>query len=432
MSIMASAGNGRRVLIVVHNLPVPFDRRVWLEATTLTAHGYLVSVICPKTKGYDATYERLEGIDIFRYPVPLDAHSALGFIIEFAWGFLLTSFLSLRVVIAGRGFDVLHVCNPPEIYWPLGWFWRLFGRNFIFDHHDLSPEMFAVKFGRQTGTLHRALLFLERRTFEVADIVIATNESHKEIAVLRGGKRPEDVIVVRSGPELSRFRRYDPDRGWRHGKEHLLVFLGEICKQDGVDHLVRAIAILRNEIGRDDFHCIFVGGGPYQPMIVRYAAELGIADLCTFTGRVSDDVLCRILSSAHVAVDPDPKNAWSDKSTMNKVIEYMYFGLPIVCYDLREARVSAGAAALYVTPNSEAALAKGIDDLLLDAERSARMGRIGRRRVRETFAWEHSKAPLLAAYDRVFARLPTAGRHRQAERGPATAADKAHRGGEVI
>ena len=280
--------------------------------------------------------------------------------------------------------------------------------------------------------LHRALLFLERRTFEVADVVIATNDSHKEIAVLRGGKRPEDVIVVRSGPELSRFRQYDPDPGWRRGKEHLLVYLGEICEQDGVDHLVRAIAILRDEIGRDDFHCVFVGGGPYQPMIVRYAAELGVVDLCTFTGRVSDDVLCRILSSAHVAVDPDPKNPWSDKSTMNKVVEYMYFGLPIVCYDLHEARVSAGAAALYVTPNSEAALAKGIDDLLLDPGRCAQMGRIGRWRVRDTLAWEHSKPLLLAAYDRVFARLPTARRRRHADGGPGTAADEARRGGGAI
>jgi glycosyltransferase involved in cell wall biosynthesis len=402
---MASAGKRRRVLIIVQNLPVPFDRRVWLEATTLTRAGYQVSIICPKAKGYRASREMLEDVDIYRYAVPVDAQGTAGFIAEFAWCFLLTSLLSVRVALAGRGFDVLHVCNPPETYWPLGWFWRLFGKRFIFDHHDLSPEMFAAKFGRQDGVLHRALLFQERRTFGVADIVIGTNESHETLAVARGGKRPEDVFVVRSGPELSRLRIYEAEASWRRGKEHLLVYLGEICKQDGVDHLVRTIKVLRDDLGRTDFHCVFVGGGPHQAAIARYAAELGLGDLCEFTGRVSDELLCRILSSADLAVGPDPKNAWSDKSTMNKIVEYMYFGLPIVTYDLRETRVSAGEAALYATPNSEAALARGIDDLLADPERRARMGQIGFDRVRKALAWDYSVPPLLAAYDKAFARV---------------------------
>jgi glycosyltransferase involved in cell wall biosynthesis len=405
MSITASAGRRRRILIIVQNLPVPFDRRVWLEATTLTRAGYHVSVVCPKGKGYDASRESLEGVDIYRYAVPIDARGTAGFIAEFAWCFLRTAVLSFRVALAGRGFDVLHVCNPPETYWPLGWFWRLSGKRFVFDHHDLSPEMFAVKFGARQGLLHRALLFLERRTFAVADIVIATNESHKRLAIARGGKQPEEVFVVRSGPELSRFRRYEADAAWRRGKRHLLVYLGEICLQDGVDHLVRALRLLRDELGRRDFHCVFVGGGPHQPAIVRYAGALGVADLCTFTGRVSDDELCRILSSADLAVGPDPKNAWSDQSTMNKIIEYMYFALPIVAYDLTETRISAGEAALYAPPNSEAALAGGIDALLDDPDRRARMGRIGVDRVRGALAWDYSVAPLLAAYEAVFARV---------------------------
>jgi glycosyltransferase involved in cell wall biosynthesis len=389
----------RRVLIVVQNLPVPFDRRVWLEATTLTRAGYQVSVICPKAKGFNTGYEELEGVAIYRYALPIDASSKLGFVMEFVWCFAMTALLSLRVAIVGRGFDILHVCNPPETYWPLAYLWRLFGKVFIFDHHDLSPEMYQAKFGGG-GFIMKALLWLERRTFRAADVVITTNQSHKEVAVRRGGKPPDDVYIVRSGPQLSRFTLYPPYPGWRQEKGHLLVYLGEICKQDGVDHLVRAVKLLVEEHGFTDFHCMFVGGGPHQPAVKAYAAEMGVEPFCSFTGRVSDDMLCRILSSADLAVDPDPKNDWTDKSTMNKIVEYMYFGLPIVCYDLREARVSAAEAAHYVAANDESALAQGILQLLADVPARARMKEFGMDRVRRTLAWDYSVPPLLAAYEK--------------------------------
>ena len=401
---MASAGSGRRVLVIVQNLPVPFDRRVWLEATSLTAAGYAVSVICPKAKGYTAGFERLEGVEVYRYDLPIDAQGAAGFALEFAWCFLCSFVLSVRVAVAGRGFDVIHACNPPETYWLLAWFWRVFGKRFLFDHHDLSPEMYAAKFGRDSGLLYHALLYLERMSFRAADVVMTTNGSHRRIAQERGGVAPEEVFVVRSGPDVARFRRFDPDPTWKNGKPFLLVYLGEMCKQDGVDHLVRAVRILRQDLRRDDLHAIFVGGGPEQPLIRAYADEQGVGDICTFTGRVSDDDLCRILSSADVAVDPDPKTAWSDQSTMNKIMEYMFFGLPIVCYDLTEHKVSARDAALYVEANSERALANGISDLLDDDARRARMSSYGAERVREKLAWQHSVPPLLAAYDAVFAR----------------------------
>jgi glycosyltransferase involved in cell wall biosynthesis len=400
---MASAGNGRRVLVIVQNLPVPFDRRVWLEATSLTEAGYAVSVICPKAKGYTASFETLEGVAIHRYGLPIDAQGAVGFVVEFAWCFLRSFMKSVRIAVAGRGFDVIHACNPPETFWLLGRFWRLFGKRFLFDHHDLSPEMYAAKFGRDSGPMHKGLLFLERMTFRSADVVITTNESHKRIAQDRGGLAPEDVFVVRSGPDVGRFKVYAADPTWKSGKSFLLVYLGEMCKQDGVDHLVRAVRILREDLQRDDVHAVFVGGGPEQPMIRAYAAEQGVGDICTFTGRVSDEELCRILSSADLAVDPDPKTDWSDKSTMNKIMEYMFFGLPIVSYDLTEHRVSAQAAALYVEPNSERALAEGVSALLDDPGRRARMSRYGARRVHEKLVWQHSVPPLLAAYDAVFA-----------------------------
>jgi glycosyltransferase involved in cell wall biosynthesis len=392
----------RRVLIIVENLPVPFDRRVWLEATTLAQNGYIVSVICPKAKDWTTSYERLEGIDIYRYTVPVDADGALGFIVEFAWCFIVSAWLSLRIALFGRGFDLIHACNPPDTFWLLGWFWRLFGRRFIFDHHDLCPELFEVKFGRASGLLYRGMVWLERRSFRAARVVITTNESHKRIAVQRGGKSPDDVFVVRSGPDLKRFTRYAPDPAYRQGKAHLLVYLGVFGQQDGVDHLVRVLKLLRDEFGRQDIFCLLVGGGTHQPVIRQYAEDQGILDMARFAGRVSDDELCRILSSATIGIDPVPKTAWSDKSTMNKIVEYMYFGLPIAAYDLHEAKVSAADAAVYAEANSEIALARAINALLDDPARRQEMAEFGRHRLETALAWEHSVAPLLAAYDKAF------------------------------
>ncbi|MEJ7810905.1 MAG: glycosyltransferase family 4 protein [Gemmatimonadaceae bacterium] len=395
----------RRVLIVVQNLPVPFDRRVWLEATALQRAGYEVSVICPKARGYTKSFELLEGVHIHRYHLPIDARGRLGFIAEFAWCFACTLLKSVRVAVRGPGFDVIHACNPPEIYWVLARLWRLAGKRFLFDHHDLSPEMYAAKFGRNGGLLYRGLLFLERKTFETADVVIATNESYKRIAVERGGVSPDDVFVVRSGPDLQRFRLCPPEPSWRNAKRHLLVYLGEIGEQDGVDYLIRAIKHLRDGLGRDDFHTVLVGGGPHQGTIREYADTLGVSDLCTFTGRVNDaDELCRILSSADVGVIPDPKTPYSDQSTMNKVMEYMYFGLPVVGFDLRENRWSAQDAAVYARASDERDLAEQIAALLDDPARRDQLSRRGQERVREELAWEYSVPPLLAAYDAIFQR----------------------------
>ena len=236
-------------------------------------------MICPKAKGYTASFETLEGVDIYRYGLPIAAQGAVGFVMEFAWCFLRAFMKSARVAVVGRGFDVIHACNPPETYWLLAWFWRLFGKRFLFDHHDLSPEMYAAKFGRDCGLMYTGLLFLERMTFRSADVVITTNESHKRIAQERGGLAPENVFVVRSGPDLARFKVHEPDPKWKKGKRFLLVYLGEMCKQDGVDHLVRAIRILREDLRRDDVHAVFVGGGPEQPLIRAYADAQGVGEL---------------------------------------------------------------------------------------------------------------------------------------------------------
>ena len=239
----------------------------------------------------------------------------------------------------------------------------------------------------------------------VAQIVVATNESYKKIAVERGGKRPEDVFIVRSAPSLARFRLYEPEPEFKQGQPHLLVYLGEIGPQDGVDNLIRAIRVLHDDFDRRDFHCVLIGGGTHQPAVAAYAAEIGVAPLCTFTGIVSDEMLCRILSSADVAIDPLPKNGWSDRSTMNKVLEYMFFGLPIVVGELAEARVSAEAAALYVEPGSPQAMAEAIARLLDDAALRQKMGAFGQMRLRNALAFEYSVPNLLAAYDAAWARV---------------------------
>jgi glycosyltransferase involved in cell wall biosynthesis len=394
----------RRVLYVLQGLPVPFDRRAWLHATTLAKNGYAVSFVCPKGRGYNASREELDGVDIYRYWRPVEGEGKLAFIAESLWCFCATFLLSLRVQLFGRGFDILHVCNPPEIYWPMAWFWRAFGKVFIWDHRDLSPELAEAKFGRGDGLIIAVLRLLERLSLAAAQIVVATNESYKKIAIERGGKKPEDIFIVRSAPSLAKFKLYEPDPSFKNGRPNLILYLGEMGPQDGVDNLIRALRVLHDDFDRKDFHCVLIGGGTYQPTAAAYAKEIGVDHLCTFTGVVSDEMLCRILSSGDVAIDPLPKNGWSDRSTMNKVLEYMFFGLPIVVGELTEAKVSAAEAALYVEPGNAAAMAEGIATLLDDPARRQKMGVFGQARLRNALAFEYSVPNLLAAYDAAWAK----------------------------
>jgi glycosyltransferase involved in cell wall biosynthesis len=390
---------GRRVLIIVQNLPVPFDRRVWLEATTLRQHGYRVSVISPRGKGEPTRCVR-DGVALYRYRVPAEAHGVLGYLFEFFYCWLVTAFLSL-VVALREGFDIIHACNPPETYFALAALYKPLGKKFVFDHHDLSPEMYQAKFPGRRGLLYRGLLWLEKMTFKTADVVLATNESHKEIAMRRGGVAEERVYVVRSGPDFARLRQLPPEPALKEGRRHLVVYLGEMCPQDGVDYLLRAAKILRDELGMRDVLLVLMGGGPALPQLKAYARELRLDGMVKFTGRVSDHDLCRYLSSADLCVDPDPKTEWSDRSTMNKMLEYMAFGKPIVAFDLKEHRRSAAEAAAYALPNDERDFAWHIKRLLLDEPLRERMGAIGRERVVAELSWDHTSTKLLDAYDRL-------------------------------
>jgi len=391
----------RRVLIIVQDLPVPYDRRTWLEATTLRRAGYIVSVICPKAEGFESSRETIDDIDIYRYSMPFEAKGVLSYLAEFAWCFIRSSFLSLRVQVFGRGFDAIHSCNPPETYWLLALGWRLFGKRFLFDHHDLSPEMYEAKYRKRGGLLYRALLWLEKMSFATAQTTIATNESYKEIACGRGGVPDENVFIVRSGPDPTRFRVVEPDPSLKQGRRFLCSYLGKMCEQDGVDYLVRAAKILCVDRGRSDILFVFMGGGPAQPDIMRYAEDLGVSKYCHFTGYISDEEISRYLSTTDLAIDPDPKTTWSDKSTMNKIMDYMFFGCPIVAFDLRENRFSAQDAAVYVTPNSEEEMATKIENLLADENRRRHMGECGKARV-SALLWENSVPYLLSAYEYLF------------------------------
>ena len=387
---------GKRILIIVQNLPVPFDRRVWLEATTLRAHGYKVSVISPKPDGAKWC-DVIEGISVFRYKAPTNTKGVLGYFFEFAYCWLMTFCLTL-VVALRKGFDVIQACNPPDTYFLIGVLYKLFGKKFVFDHHDLAPEMYAAKYDRSNTLLAKGLLLLEKLTFSTADIVITTNESHKEIAVNRGGIGEEKIFIVRSGPDFGRLRITAPESGLKAGKKYLVTYLGEMCPQDGVDYLLRAIKLIRDELAFSDAHFVIMGGGPALEDLRRYGSELGLEGAVEFTGRVSDEDLCRYLSTADLCVDPDPLNEWSDKSTMNKILEYMAFAKPIVAFDLKEHRRSAGDAAVYARPNEERDFAGRMLYLLRHKSLREKMGSIGRARIERELSWDHTKLNLLRAY----------------------------------
>lgn len=397
-----------RVLIVVQNLPVPFDRRVWLEATTLRAAGYQVSVICPTGQygRFQVRYECLEGVHIYRYPAPPDIPNFWGYLFEFLYCWLWTALLSLKVR-RQRGFDVLHACNPPETYFLLGLFYKWWGCKFLFDHHDLSPEMYLAKGGRPTSLIFRALVWLEKKTFQTADTVITTNQSHQRIALTRGGMAQEDVFIVRSGPDFDRLQRLPPEPALKAPFTYLVCYLGEMCEQDGVEYVLETARILQTTYQRQDVKFVLMGGGSALGHLRHLKGQMGLDRIVEFTGRVSDHDLCRYLSTADVCVDPDPYTEWADQSTMNKVMEYMAFGKPIVAFDLTETRYSAQRAAVYANPNDVQEYARLLVELLDDEPQRREMGQWGWQRVRDALAWDYSQPALLAAYNHILGQ-PTA------------------------
>jgi glycosyltransferase involved in cell wall biosynthesis len=396
----ASAGRVRRVLIIVENLPSPFDRRVWQEATTLHGAGYEVSIICPTGKGYDKKYEVIEGIHIYRHNLPLEAEGAVGYLMEYTVALFWEFVLAWRVLVT-RGFDVIHACNPPDNIFLIGGFFKLFGKKFLFDHHDINPELYEAKFGKQ-DFFYKVMLAWERWTFKTADISIATNESYKRIAMERGGMPEDRVYVVRSGPKLDRLTILPPVESLKKGRSYLVGYVGVMGQQEGIDYLLRAVRYIVQDLGRTDVHFGLVGGGTSLEALKAYASELGIEDYVTFTGRVPDKEMLEMLNTADVCVNPDVANEMNDKSTMNKIMEYMALRKPIVQFDLTEGRVSAQDASLYARRNNERDLGDKIIELLEDPARRRRMGEFGRNQVETRLSWEHEAPKLLSAYEALF------------------------------
>ncbi|AIG80171.1 Hypothetical protein AJAP_36865 [Amycolatopsis japonica] len=384
-----------KALILVENLSVPFDRRVWQECQTLRDAGWEVHVICPQGTKRDTEAEvTIDGVHILRYPLKAATGGPAGYVQEYGSALWHTLRLARKV---GR-VDVVHACNPPDLLFLVALYLKRQGAKFIFDQHDLCPELYLSRFDRGEDFLYRAVCALERRTYKTADVVIATNESYKDVAVKRGGKSPDDVFVVRSAPVVERFHLVPAEPELKKGKPHLLAYLGVMGPQDGVDYALRALASLRDEVGRDDWHAVFIGSGDAFDAMVALSKELKLDDQVEFTGRISDEDLLRYLSSADVCLSPDPLNPLNDVSTMNKIMEYMAMSRPIVSFELREACVSAGEAALYAPANDEPEFAKLIAHLLDSPEQRAEMGELGRARVAGPLSWENSQKALLAAY----------------------------------
>lgn len=396
----ASAGKPRRVLIIVENLPSPFDRRVWQEATTLQKAGYVVSIICPTGKGYEKKHQVIDNIHIYRHPLPLEAEGALGYLLEYSMALFFEFVLAWRVLLT-RGFDVIHGCNPPDNIFLIGGFFKLFGKKYLFDHHDINPELYEAKFGRR-DFFYKVMLAWERWTFKTASVSIATNESYKKIAIERGGMDPDKVFVVRSGPKLDRLKIQPPVESLKMGRKYLVGYVGVMGKQEGIDYLLRAARHIVVNLGRTDVHFGLVGGGTSLEEMKDYATELGVRDYVTFTGRVPDKDLLEMLNTADVCVNPDVANEMNDKSTMNKIMEYMALAKPIVQFDLTEGRFSAQEASLYAKDNDSEDMANKIIELLDDPEKRQRMGQFGRERVMNELEWKYEAPKLLAAYDAIY------------------------------
>jgi glycosyltransferase involved in cell wall biosynthesis len=388
------------VLIIVQNLPVPLDRRVWLECQALLARGYRVSVICPKGPG-DPDHEVVEGVDLYKYRPAPEAKGLLGFVWEFAYSWLRTAWLSLRVRRAGR-FHVIQACNPPDTYWLLALLWRPFGVRFVFDHHDLNPELFLSRFGEPRGgpqqAQYRALVWLERRTFRAAHRVISTNESYRAIAIRRGDRRPEHVTVVRSGPDTEQMRPVYPEHP-RPADEVVLVYLGIMGPQDGVDQVLLVMDELVHRRGRTNVRATLLGFGDCLEDLRRQSASLGLDGNVTFTGRVDRVQIAEYLSRADIGLGPDLKTPLNDVSTMNKTMEYMAYGLPSVAFDLAETRISGADSVLYVPTGDIHAFADAVEKLIDDPGLRAELGRQARTRVAAELDWRAQAEAYVSVYD---------------------------------
>jgi glycosyltransferase involved in cell wall biosynthesis len=397
------ASKKRKVLIAVENLSVPFDQRVWRECLALADAGYQVSVISPKGMTTDNNKrEKINGISIYRYRIYQSRGGLLSYVIEYLTALIGTAWLT-TVVFFREGFDLIQICNPPDLLVLTALPFKALGKKIVFDQHDLSPEIYDMhNGGAKRSWVAKVLLLFERLTYAWSDIVIVVNEACRKIAVSRGGKAQQDVFIVRNAPAVESFGSARPDSSLKCGAKYLITYVGMMGPQEGIDILLRGVRYLAMEYKRDDFHVLIMGNGTMFGAMKEYAKELGISRRISFTGHVGYDRVMQGIASADVCLCPDPKTPLNDKCSLVKVVEYMSLGRPLVAFDLEEVRISAGDAALYARPNDEKDFAEKINLLLEAPNLRASMGKIGKERFRNFLTWEHSKQALYAAYDRAF------------------------------
>lgn len=386
--------------MLLENCPYPQDVRVRREAVALTAAGYLVSVIC-RAAARQPSREIVNGVHVYRYSSPATANSFLGYLREYAYSLAASIALSFLVLFR-EGFDVIHAHNPPDIFVFIALFYKLLGKRFVFDHHDLSPEMYRARFpGKASPVVYSALVFLEKLTCQAADHVLATNESYKRMEMERGHVAPHRVTVVRNGIELNRLRRFEPDPGLLQKNKTIIGYVGVMGYQDGLDYLLRALNHLRRDLGRTDFYAILIGDGDAWTSLKSITSHLGLDEFVWLPGAIFGDELRHYLSAADICVVPDPSNGYNDRSTMVKMMEYMALEKPIVAFDLPENRFTAQQSALYVQPNDELEFAKALMRLMDDPALRKSLGAHGIHRLRTALAWDYSVIHLLDAYAKV-------------------------------
>jgi glycosyltransferase involved in cell wall biosynthesis len=387
--------SGKHVLIVVENLPVPFDRRVWQEANTLKDAGADVSIICPKMKGYTQKYEVLNGIEIYRHPLPFEASGVMGYFLEYGTALFFEWWLTLKIYVKKR-FHVIHGCNPPDLIFLVAFWYKLIGIKYVFDHHDINPELYIAKYEKK-GFFYNLMVLFEKFTFRTANYSIATNESYKEIAIRRGKMKEDRVQVVRSGPKLDRLKILPPNSDFRNGRKYLIGYVGVIGEQEGIDLLLKSMKLIVDK--RLDVQLGIVGGGTHLDQLKKMRTEFGLDDFVDFYGRVSDEILIGVLNTADVCVNPDKPTEMNNLSTMNKIMEYMALKKPIVQFDLKEGRFSAQDASLYAYSVED--FADKVIFLLDNEKERFKMAEFGYSRVLNELSWDFESKKLVSFYKRI-------------------------------